>query len=73
MDSDGHLGSCLDLGDGTSRQLVLGVLTDVDVTTQLGSPTLVDEIGGDLGITNDGGILLARADGSAISCQSSVD
>lgn len=69
VDRDGHLPTGRDLGNSIGGEGVLGVLPNVDVSAKLGTSTLVYDVGGDLGITNDGGILLAGADARAVPCK----
>lgn len=52
-----------DLLDG---QGVLRVLANVDVALQLGSPALVDDVGRDLGVADQRGVLLAGVDGGTV-------
>ena len=63
----------LDLSDGSSGKLVFGVLSDVDVACQLCSAALVDDVRYDFRVADDGCVLLARADGGAISGKGCVD
>lgn len=72
---DGHrnLASSFNLGDLISSQGVLGVLSNVDVSSKLGTAALVHNVGFDFSIANDGGILLARVDGRAVSGNARVD
>ena len=66
---DGHsnLTTSSDLGNSAGRESILCVLTNVDVTGQLGSAALVDDIGFNLGVANQGRVLLARVDGCAVA------
>lgn len=73
VDGYGHGCSGFDLRDLACGKLVLGVLSDIDVTGQLCSSTLIYRVGGDFCVSDDGGILLARVDGRAISWESIVD
>lgn len=66
MDSHCHDGSGLDLSDHARCQLILGFRPNVDVTSQLSSPTLIHDIGCDFGVTNNGGVLLTRTNSSAV-------
>jgi hypothetical protein len=61
------------LGHATSCQLVLSLLTNVDVAGDLGSSTRVNNVLGDLRVADDGGILLAWRDGSAVAGNIRVD
>jgi hypothetical protein len=56
-----------DLGDGSSGQGVLGLLSNIDVACQLGPTALVDNVSLDLGLPDQCGVLLARTDGGAIA------
>lgn len=66
---DGHsnLTASSDLRNSASRESILRVLANVDVTGQLGSAALVDNIGLNLGVADQGRILLARVDGCAVA------
>lgn len=72
-DSDGHLCPGLDLCDRSGSYCILGVLPDVDVSSQLRSSTLVHNIGRNLRISDNRGVLLARVDRRAITGQLRVD
>lgn len=69
VDGHGHGSVSLDLCDGSCGQSVLGILADIDVAANFCPSTLVGNVGGDLGITNQGRILLARANAGAVSCK----
>lgn len=73
VDGDSHLSTGRDLGDSIGSEGVLGVLSNVDVSAKLSTSTLVGDVRGDLGITDDGGVLLARADGCAVPCNVTLD
>lgn len=73
MDRDRHLPAGRDLSNSIGSEGVLGVLSNVDVAAKLGTSTLVDNVGGDLGITDQGGVLLAGADAGAVSCEVTLD
>lgn len=73
MNGNDKLSTALDLCDCAGSQGILGVLTHIDVTGQFCSTTLVDNVCIDFGITDDGGILLARADTGAVTCDIWVD
>lgn len=73
VDCDGHTSSGLDLGDSFCCNGVLRVLANVDVSREFRPPTLVHDICTDLGISNDGCILLTRADGGTVSSQGSIN
>lgn len=72
---DGHrdLTPGLDLGDGLGRKSILGVLSDVDISRQFRAATLVDDIGLDFRIADDGGVLLAGVDGYAVAGDGRID
>ena len=57
------------MSDSLRRESVLRVLSDINVSRELGPSTFVYNIGGDLSISDDRGILLAGADRCAVSCQ----
>lgn len=67
VDGDGNLATSSDLSNSASRESILCVLTNVDVTGQLSSAALVDNVGLNLGVANQGSILLARVDGCAVA------
>ena len=67
MDCDSENSSSFDLGDSTSEELRLSVYCNIDVASQFGSSTFADDIGLDLGISDEGCIQLARAYTSAVS------
>jgi hypothetical protein len=73
MNCDLHDGSGLDLGHTTSGKLVLGLLSDVDVAVDLGPTTCVDDVLGNLIITDDSSILLARGNGGTVASDIRVD
>ena len=73
VDGDGELSAGLDLSDLLGSQGVLGVLADIDVATDLSSTARVHDVGSDLGLTNNGSILLAGADRSTVSGNGRVD
>ena len=73
MNSNLQLRSSLHLGNGLRCESVFCVLSNIDVSRQLGPSTFVYNIGRDLGISDDRRVLLARADGRAISCQVLLD
>lgn len=73
MNCHGHLCAGLDRRHLVGSKRILSVLSDVDVSSQLCSPTLVNDVRLDLGVTNDRGILLARADACAVSCNGIID
>lgn len=73
VDRDGHLSTGRDLGNSIGGKGVLGVLSNVDVSAKLGTSTLVYDVRGDLGITDDGGILLAGADARAVPRKVALD
>lgn len=69
VDGDGQGRAGLDLRDLSGGQGVLGVLAHVDVAADLGPPALVGYVGVDLGVADQRGVLLARADAGAVSCE----
>jgi len=73
MESDSDGSTSLNLRDSSGRELVLGVLSNVDVARQFCSATLVYYVRCDFGISNDGGVLLARTDSCTVSGKSGVD
>lgn len=73
VDSDGHERASLNGGDGTSRECVLCVLPNIDIASQLCSPTFVDNVCRDLGISDNSCVLLARTDSCTITCNTGVD
>ena len=73
VDGHGYFAAGLDLGDGADGEGVLGVFADVDVAGQLGPPALVDDVGEDLGVADDGGVHLAGVDGGAVARDGIVD
>ena len=54
-------------------ELVLGLLADIDVAVDLGTSASVHDVLLDLRVADDGGVLLARRDGGAVTGQSRVD
>lgn len=73
VEGDLNLGSTLNLGNNACCKRILRVLSDVDVARQFRPAAFVYDVGRDLGISNKGSILLARADGRAISWQVGLD
>ena len=73
VDGDCDGGSCLDLGDSSGSNHIFGVLSDIDVTSQLSTSTLVDDVGADFCLSDDGAVLLARVDGRAIPGKGQVN
>jgi hypothetical protein len=67
VDGDLHDRARRDSSHAASSQLVLGLLTDIDVAIDLGTSTGVDNVLGNLLVTDDGSILLARRDGGAVA------
>lgn len=67
MNSNSEFTASLNLSDLASGKGILSILADIDVTRQLGAATLVDDVGSDLCITNDSGILLARVDSDTVT------
>jgi hypothetical protein len=68
VDCDGNLRSGLDLCDNAGSKGIFGVLANVNVSGQFGSATLIHDVGVDLGIANDGGVLLTWANTSTVAC-----
>lgn len=73
MDSDGEHGSGLNGCYASCCKFVLGLFTNVDVSCNFGATAAVDDVLSDFIVTDDGGILLARGDGSAITGDLGVD
>jgi hypothetical protein len=73
VDCDREFGPCLDLSDLAGGKCVFCILADVDVASELCSTALVDDIGRDLGVPDDGGVLLAGTDRRAVSCNILID
>jgi hypothetical protein len=69
----GQLRAGLDLGDGAGSQSILRVLAHIDVARELRATAGVDNVGVDLGIADEGGVLLARVDGGAVSCNVGIN
>lgn len=63
---DRHSSTRLHLGDLLGSQGILSVLANVDVTLQLCSSTLVDDVCCNFRISDQGSVLLAWADGGAV-------
>lgn len=66
MDGDRQFRAGLNLGHSVGREGILSILPDVDVAAQLRPPTLIDDVGRDLLVTDECGILLAGADAGAV-------
>lgn len=73
VQGDGDLGAGLDGRDGVGADGVLLALGHVNVGVLLRPAAHADNVGVDLGVTDDGGVQLARVDGRAVSRQRSVD
>jgi len=73
VDGNSEFTTSLNLSDLVGRNSVLSVLTNIDVTRDLSTTTLVHDVGSDLSITNDGSILLARVDGDAVAGNLRID
>lgn len=73
MNRNGQLCAGLYCRDGTSGQRILGHFADVDVASELGPSAAVDDAVDDLLVTDDGRVLLARVDLSAISGDGAAD
>lgn len=67
MDSDLDLGTSLDLRHGLGGQVVFRALAHVNVALEFRASTLVDDVGPNLSISDDGSVLLAWSDAGAIS------
>jgi len=67
MNRHSHQCTCFDLRHGPCCKSILGILSNIDVATQLRSATLVDNVCINFGIPDDGCILLARTDTCAVS------
>jgi len=52
---------------------VLRVLANIDVASQLGATALVDDVVGNLLVTDDSRVLLARVDGRAVASNVGAD
>lgn len=61
------------MSDGTSSQRVLRLLANVNIASELCSAALVDEVGLDLGLADNGGILLAGVYGRAVASNLGVN
>jgi hypothetical protein len=73
VNGDSHDSAGLDRSHTASGQLVLGLLADIDVAVDLSASARVDDVLRDLGVADDGGILLARRDGGAVTSKVLVD
>lgn len=73
MNGHSHLGAGLYRRNGIGSKLILSVFANIDITSQLRPSTFVHKIGGNLSITDDGGVLLAWTDSGAISGKGGVD
>jgi hypothetical protein len=73
VNGDSHHRSRTDGSHATSSQLVLRLLANVNVAVDLGAATGVDNVLRNLRVTDDGGILLARRDGGAVTRNVGVD
>lgn len=73
MNGNRHQCASLDFGNSSRSQGILGVLPNIDISCQFCPTTLVDDVRSNLGISNDGGVLLARTDTRAVSCNGRVD
>ena len=73
VDGDLHDSALGDLGDTLDSELVLSLLADVDVAVDLGTSASVHDVLLDLRVADDGGVLLARRDGGAVTGQGRVD
>lgn len=73
MDRHRHCHALGDLRDAVGRELVLGLLANVDVACKLRSAAAVDDVLRNLGITDYGYVELAGTDGRTVSSKSLVD
>lgn len=73
VNRDREFGPCLDRGDLARGKCVFRILADVDVAGELRPAALVDNIGLDLSVPDDGGVLLAGTDRSAVPCDILID
>jgi hypothetical protein len=73
MNCDSQHGARCNLGHAPSCQLVLGLLPNIDVTVDFGSSARVHNVLRDLGVSDDGCILLARRDCGTIAGYFRVD
>ena len=73
VDGDLHDRALGDLGDALDSELVLGLLADIDVAVDLSTSASVHDVLLDLRVADDGGVLLARRDGGAVTGQGGVD
>lgn len=73
VDGNSEFTTSLNLSNLVGRDSVLSVLTNIDVTRDLSTTTLVHNVGSDLGITNDGSVLLARVDSDAVASNFGVN
>jgi len=73
VDGDSQHGAARNLGHTASSKLVLGLLADVDVTSDLSPSAGVDDVLLDLRVADDGSILLARRDGCAVASNSRIN
>lgn len=67
VDGDSHESSYFNLRHCACRESILGILSNINVASQLGTTALVDNVRGDFGISDDGCILLTRTDTCAVS------
>lgn len=73
MDRDREFGPCLDLSDLARGKCVFRILADVDIARELCSTAFVDNVGGDLSVTDDGRVLLAGTNRGAVPCDIEID
>lgn len=73
MECDGDLTTGLDLSHSVCRQGILCILPNIDISLELRAATLIHNVGLDLCIADDGGILLAGVDSDAVASDGRVD
>ena len=72
---NGYCHKCtgFELGDGFGSERILSILPHIDVSSQLCSTTLIDDVCINFSLSNNRGILLAGADSCAVSRDGGVD
>ena len=72
---NGYCHKCtgFDLGDSFGSERILSILPYIDVSSQLCSTTLIDDVCINFSLSNNRGILLAGADSCAVSRDGGVD
>ena len=73
VNGDSHDSARFDRSHTASGQLVLGLLADIDVAVDLSASARVDNVLRDLGVADDGRVLLARRDSGAVASKVLVD